>query len=301
MRGFMHHRRQLSTSRSIAAIVAGALLISAALAPVSFAAAPAPASGSATVDGATGEWSLAGDFFSDMTDGGDAAKPVRAKLYLRYDCDTETLYGLVLAQGGEQVRQTRPDEAYLSVNGSKVVGGNSGNDGTPPDFAWVDGDGELADGFEASASVAPGSHTLRAHVLVADDSADGYTPMDTVGRTVPLVIECGEEQPTQSTGPTPTPTPTPTPSGEEQPTQGTGPTPTPSEAPAGNVGGATGRPRTTLPPTDAIPAMTPSTAVDGTGIVLVLLAAATGGFALLTPTRRSRRAVPELEESDGTR
>jgi hypothetical protein len=73
------HRR-LPTARSTAVVLAGALLITAALAPVSFAAAPNPAAGSATVDGATGDWSLATDFFADMTDAGRADQPVRAKL-----------------------------------------------------------------------------------------------------------------------------------------------------------------------------------------------------------------------------
>ena len=292
MRGFKHQgRRSMPSGRSFAAITAGALLLVAAFAPVSLAAAPNPSAGSATVDGDPSEWSLAADHFADMTDAGDAARPVRAKLYLRYDCDAEVLYALVLAQDGEQGLQTRPEEAYVRIDGAgKLVSGDSGNDGTPPDFAWVNGDGALADGFEASGSVAPGSHTIRAHILIADTSADGYTPMDPIGRTVPLVLECGDVAPTQGTGPTPTP------SGDVAPTQGTGPTPTPSEAPVGNVGGATGRPRATLPPTDGLTTTGPSAAGDSTRLVLVFLAAALGGFALATPTR-SRRARPATEES----
>ena len=86
------------------------------------------------------------------------------------------------------------------IDGKKII------DSTHGQFAWVNGDGELADGFEGGAGLKPGSYTLRAHILVADDSADGYTPMDIVGRNVPLEMECGEVGPTQGT-PTPTPTP----------------------------------------------------------------------------------------------
>ena len=35
-----------------------------------------------------------------MTDAGNADAAVRAKLYLKYDCDSETLSALVLAQAG---------------------------------------------------------------------------------------------------------------------------------------------------------------------------------------------------------
>src|SRR5688572_10339372 len=157
-------RRRSSLTRTAAAMVAGTLVLMAVFAPASMAAAPTPNEGSATVDGAIGDWSLSADFFADMTAGGNAGAAVRAKLFLKYDCDSETLFALVLAQGGEQVRQDRPDNAYINIDGSKVIDSSHGQ------FAWVNGDGTLADGFEGSAALAPGSYTLRAHVLVADDS-----------------------------------------------------------------------------------------------------------------------------------
>ncbi len=194
MRGYSTgRRRRMSLTRTAAAMVAGALLLTAAFAPASMAAAPTPNAGTATIDGTIGDWSLSADFFADMTDGGVAGRPVRAKLYLKYDCDTETLAALVLIQGDEKARQTRTDNAYINIDGSKVI------DSTHGSFAWVNGDGTLADGYEGAAGLAPGSYTLRAHVLVADDSEDGYTPLDNVGRFVPLVIECGGVQPTQGT------------------------------------------------------------------------------------------------------
>ena len=91
-----------------------------------------------------------------MTTAGNAADDTLATLYLRYDCTSHVLYGLVLTEDGYGIQQTRPEEAYLRIDGAgKLVSGLSGNDGTPPDFAWVDGDGTLAGGFEASAPWRP--------------------------------------------------------------------------------------------------------------------------------------------------
>jgi hypothetical protein len=235
------------------------------------AAAPNPSYGSATVDGATGDWALGADFFADMTDAGEGSD-VRAKLYLRYDCDEEALYALVLAQNGEKARQDRTDEAYIAIDGSKLI--------TPDDdFAWVNGDGTLADGFEGGADLVPGSYTLRAHVLIADDSADGYTPMDVVGRNVPLVIECADEEPT-----------------DEEPTDNNPPPP-----PGGGVAPTTGtRPAArTLPPTDTVDAAVTQTSTDSLALVLIGLASISG--LVLMVSRPRRRATVTVEESIGRR
>jgi hypothetical protein len=287
MRGFHRGRRRMPTARSLAVIVVGSLLLLAALAPASYAAAPHPSAGSATVDGSIADWSLSGDFFSDMTDAGVDGRPVRAKLYLQYDCDAEVLYGLVLVQGDEKARRDRPDEAYIRIDGSgKLMSATYGNDGTPPDFEWVNPDREAADGWEASGSLAPGSYTLRAHVLVADDSADGYTPMDVIGRDVPLEIDCGEVAPTEGT-PTPTPKPTPKPTPAE--TGGVAPT----------TAVHTNRP--TLPPTDSSNPLGPTSGQDGIRLVAVLLGAAIGTCLLFTPRRRRipiERPIEEPTEED---
>jgi hypothetical protein len=288
---FHRGRRRMPSARSSAVIVAGSLLLMALFAPVSYAAAPHPSEGSATVDGSTADWSLGADFFADMTDAGVDGRPVRAKLYLQYDCDAEALYALVLVQGDEKGRQTRTDEAYVMIDGKKII------DSTRGQFAWVNGDGELADGFEGGAGLKPGSYTLRAHILVADDSADGYTPMDIVGRNVPLEIECGEVSPTQGT-PTPKPTPTPTPA----PTSGQQtPTPTPKETGGVAPTTATNTHRPTLPPTDASDPFGPTSGQDGIRLVAVLLGAAVGTCLLFTPRRRHipvERPIEEPTEED---
>jgi hypothetical protein len=267
-------RRQHSPIRIAAAAAAGVLLLTAALVPASMlAAAPTPAEGSATVDGNIGDWSLGTDFFADMNDGVDG-HPVRAKFYAKYDCDAEVLYGLVLVQGDEKARQDRPDEAYINIDGSNEVDSNSGA------FAWVNGDGTLADGFEGSTDLAPGDYTLRVHILVADDSADGYTPMDLIGRNVPLVIECAGVAPTQGT-------PTPTPQTPNNPTP---------KPPSGGVAPTTGtRPVNTLPPTDTLD-QSATSGPGGAGLVLLFLGL--GSFVSLVATRGRRRpAAIEVKES----
>jgi hypothetical protein len=293
MRGNPSGRRQrTSLTRTAAAIVAAVLLLTAALAPASLAAAPNPNPGSATVDGAIGDWSLSADFFSDMTAGGVAGRDVLAKLYLKYDCDAQVLYALALSQGGEKILQDA-DESYVMIDGSKLIELDNGS------FAWVDPSGNVADGFEGSTGLAPGSYTLRAHVLVADDSADGYTAMDTVGRYIPLVIVCGGVQPTQGT-PAPTQgTPAPT-QGTPAPTQGT-PAPTQgTPAPTGGVAPTQAAgPVSTLPPTDTFDQRGPSS-LGGARLLLALLGL--GSFAALLLTRSRRRPETiEAEESDTRR
>jgi hypothetical protein len=274
MRGFRSgRRRHKPATRSAAVIGAGVLLLSALVAPAALAAAPHPSQGSATVDGNIDDWSLGDDFFADMTDGGNPEMPARAKLYLRYDCETETLFALVLAVGDEKARQDRPDEAYLRIDSSgKII--KPGDD-----FAWVNGDGTLADGWEGSGELAPGSYTMRAHVLIADDSADGYTPMDPVGRNVPLVIECEEE-----VDPTPTPTPEETDEETTPPVDG------------GVLPTTRTNPRTTLPPTDTLDQMSTAQSA-GVGLVLLLLGLSSAASLVVTFGRRRRPIAATVEET----
>jgi hypothetical protein len=251
-----------------------ALLALSVLGPAAVAAGspPVPSSGSVTVDGSSSDWSLAADHFADMTDAGNATQPVVAKLYLRYDCASETLYALVLGVDGTQFRQTRPENAYIRIDGAgKSVSGESGNDGTPPDFSWVNPDGTLADGFEASTPLAPGTYTVRAHVLRPDDSSDGYQTVDNIGRADPLELACETATPT----PTPTPTATATPAGTVSPTAT--PRKTPDE---GGVEGVTSKPHVTLPPTSTI-GSTEEAPVASLGLVFLGLGLVLAGALVL--------------------
>ncbi len=129
-----------------------------------------------------------------MTDAGYKRRAVRAKLYLRYDCDTRVLYAYVRAVDDGILLRDRPENAYLRVNGSgKLVSGKSGDDGKAPDFAWVGRSGAGARGFEASGRLRPGTYRLRAHVLLKWRDADGYLPLDAVPRELKLVIRCDDD------------------------------------------------------------------------------------------------------------
>lgn len=263
MRGITRGSRVRGPSARLAvALTASSLLLAAVLAPTAGAAGGQPSAGSATVDGDPSEWSLGADHFATM---GANGHPDWGNLYLRYDCDSETLYALVLAADGRKVQQTRPEEAYLRLDGSgKLVSGESG------DFAWVNGDGELADGYEAAGSVPPGAHTLRAHVLIDDESDDGYTPIDA---DVDLDLVCEEETPVE---------PTPT-DGNVLPTEGT------KTDPPGGVDSATGKPRVTLPPTDSLGRTETRDGSSGMLVALVVLGATIAGSVILTPATARRR------------
>jgi len=127
----------------------------------------------ATVDGDPSEWNLAQDFFANMHRAGKADKPLESKAYLRYDCLTHTMYVLVLSEPGVPC-EIIPGTAWVALNSqnNKVVLDSSGDDGIPPDFAYVgvgyDGNAAHARGYEASFPLAVGTYNLIVHVDVFD-------------------------------------------------------------------------------------------------------------------------------------
>lgn len=156
---------------------------------------PVPTFGTATVDGDAGEWNLAedgsGDFFANMWRAGDSQKPnpsIDAKLYLRYDCENEILYALVLGETGPVLEL--PDDNFIKLgNSTKLVDGTDNNDGTPPDFAWINlNDGE-AEGWEASVSLAEGTYNnLNVHAQIFADEEEQTAAVD--GRAIDLEVLC---------------------------------------------------------------------------------------------------------------
>ena len=147
-----------------------ALLIALALVPAATAWAavpPQPTYGTAVVDGTYAEWDLTGDFFANMYRAGDLSKKLESKLYLRYDCDTHTVYALVLMEDSIPAVIDPSNKAWIAIDtqSNKVVQSDSGNNGTPPDFAWIgvnfDGNSTHAQGYEAL--VHAGSRHLRDH------------------------------------------------------------------------------------------------------------------------------------------
>jgi hypothetical protein len=153
---------------------------------------PEPTYASANVNGNYSEWDLNNDFFADMYRAADPNKKVESKLYLRYDCQTQTLYVLVLAVGGVTVLP-EADNAFVKLgNATKLVDGNSGDDGVPPDFAWVMSNNDYI-GFEASAYLAPGNYNnLNVHVQVEDGGSQTSAVAD---RAILLDIVCTGGEP----------------------------------------------------------------------------------------------------------
>lgn len=168
-----------------------------------FASAPAPATppqpsyGVAVVDGNPGEWNLNVDFFANMYRAGDPEKPLESKLYLRYDCLTYTVYALVLVESGVAgTIDTTATTAWIAIDdhNHKAVNEVSGNDGVPPDFAWVgqgyDGDPLHVMGYEASFPLEPGMYLIIAHLWVTDGGAQTSATIGFPKTGPPLVLNC---------------------------------------------------------------------------------------------------------------
>ena len=149
---------------------------------------PEPTYGMAAIDGAYGEWNLTDDFFANLYRSGDPSKTVEGKLYLRYDCDNEILYALVLAVPGLYI-DTTPAENWIKIydiqNGS-LVDGNSAN------FAWVIESGDTV-GWEASVSLAAGWYNkLEVHTNVFDEGDFQTSSTGRTGWEIPLLLHCGD-------------------------------------------------------------------------------------------------------------
>jgi hypothetical protein len=275
-------------------------LVASTLAGVASAAAPNPTYGTAVVDGAIGEWNLGSDFFANMYRAGNPAKPIESKAYLRYDCATGTVYVLVLGEPNVPVlAQGYETDAWTKVIGENGVkyDGNSGDDGTPPDFRWVglSQDGKTAEGYEASYSLPTGTHKIVIHVEVYDDAA-GQTSATTgfPKDGMDLVLSCGTPTPTPTIDDggggtsTPTATPTETVTGTPTETMTETPTGTATETPTETVtatptiddgGGGTSTPTAT--PTGTV---TETPAETATPTTTVTETVTTTGTSTPTPT-----------------
>ena len=150
-----------------------------------------PTYGSAVVDGSYDEWALSNDFFAYMWEAGNPNKPnavILSKLYLRYDCDKNVLYALVL-RDENYIPLKKADDAWIKVynlGNSPRVSGKSGNDGTPPDFMWVYSGNTLI-GYEASFSLPEGTYSFEAHIQISKDRTSSTGRR---GNYLTLVIDC---------------------------------------------------------------------------------------------------------------
>ena len=171
-------------------VVASAVVVASGLLLLPPASALTPAAGGADVDGSVAEWGPGDDVAALY--GNDRPNAELARLALRYDCEDEVLYALVIAGPGVRLQATDPDEAYLRFGSEpKLVSGTDAADGDPPDAAWVDPADGTAAGIEMSAPLAPGTHPdLRVHAKVPNDSADGYQTVDLRPRYQELAVGC---------------------------------------------------------------------------------------------------------------
>ncbi len=162
-----------------------------------------------TIDGSPADWDTPDlDFLTDMFEAGNPTKDVLARAYGRYDCATQTFYIFVVSIRGWVILPSNSDNYVKLGQTDKLVDGNSGNNGTPPDFAYVD-----IEGWEASFHIAPGSYlgegalNIHAEMVPLTMSATAAP----VNRRMDAIIDCSNpETPPPTPSPTPTP-PTPTP------------------------------------------------------------------------------------------
>ena len=173
---------------------------------------PYPNVGTANVDGLiTGDspnWNLnrlEEDWFADMYKAWDENKEVLSYLYIRYDCDTKTMYVLVYQKDGTIPLQVDGDH-WIAIDGfnNKVLQESDGDDGTPPDFAFIDigydGNSNHARGWEGSFVVDWESFTdyttdITAHANV-DESGTPATS-GTGNKEIEIILDCEDVLPVE--------------------------------------------------------------------------------------------------------
>ena len=106
-----------------------------------------------TIDGSNSDWDRPLDFLVNMFEAGRPDKDILAKAYARYDCAREMMVVFVEAIPHWAIVPSNGDNYVKVSQTDKLVDGNSGNNGTPPDFAYIG-----ATGWEASFHLAPGSY-----------------------------------------------------------------------------------------------------------------------------------------------
>ena len=161
-----------------------------------------------TIDGSASDWDeLPADFLSNMFEAGNPEKDVLSRLYGRFDCSTETFYVFVQTVPLWNILPSDNDNYVKLGQTDKLVDGAAGNNGTPPDFAYVG-----ATGWEAAFHLAPGSYFgdggLNVHAQVVPSARPATSAV--ADRRLDVTIDCSAP-PTATPAPTATPTPTPAP------------------------------------------------------------------------------------------
>ena len=141
------------------ALVMGLFTAASAATPVT----PTPVSEEVVINGNYDnpvDWDLANDTKLPM---GEPSGIILSDAYLKYDCENEVLYALVLLRENYQIEPGSDGGSnWIKVydfasNLQKIVSADSGNDGTPPDFSWVVNAQQAQVGWEVSAPLAKGT------------------------------------------------------------------------------------------------------------------------------------------------
>jgi len=151
-------RRHTAVAAWLALLIVGASMPAAVLAAAPNVRELDPAT--VAVDGDISDWEAPfgtgnPNYLADMFQAGKPDKPVLAKAFGQYDCGTGTMYVMVRTEPGWEIVPSGADNYVKIGQVDKRVDGNSGNDGTPPDFKYFP---QLA-GWEASFQIPPGTYT----------------------------------------------------------------------------------------------------------------------------------------------
>jgi hypothetical protein len=134
-----------------------------------------------SIDGDTGDWDLAADFFANMYEAGKSDKDHLSTAYVRYA--DGRLHVLVLTTPGN-IASASAGDAWVKVYD---LGSSTQVDGGSADFAWVHDNGTLV-GYEAAFDLAPGQYgevEIHLNVNGGDTSStgkkkSGYVPLSAV-------------------------------------------------------------------------------------------------------------------------
>lgn len=188
---------RIKLSRNLVRIITSVVLLALVIGHVSNVAAAIlnePTYGSADVSGGYAEWDLVTDYFAPMWEAGVKDKTNYSDLYLRYDCPTTSgangiLYALVLTKTPYVILDDNNSNwiKEYSIQSSPLVDGGSGNDGTPPDFEYIEESGVLV-GWEASVALPLGSYTqLEVHAQIVSEDPGGAT--SSTGKNDPISLD----------------------------------------------------------------------------------------------------------------
>ena len=138
------------------------------------------------VDGDYDDWNLDDDYFAEMHIQGDTTKALLSTLYLRYDCESETLSALVLREG-DYILQDSPGDMWIKEYSLPVPHKIVGMDGGFGNITYIYYGDEII-GYEANGSLAPGSYVeFEAHAQI-----DGETSSTGKEEFISLTILCND-------------------------------------------------------------------------------------------------------------